>query len=300
MRRKYQRIENLELKKLELMEITEQDFYKYVPAAQNPEGYGIIEMMHSYLWRYTEKIMDDIIRSDIFDGIDKHQDEFPGLVGMIKRYICLAAFFDAIPGLDLVLTPTGFGVVRNNNVAPASRDRVRVYQTIVRLERDKALDDLISELRKVDGWADTDQAKELINSLFWNGSDTCRELGITVKILDMVLPGGREDLERAAPLITDTEIELNRILSPEFYEELVILERARNSMPHARLKHYILNFAKTYFNRDFKAAKRAELKLIGFLDKFAKLFHTYAISSAYVANHHKRYENREDSSCYFF
>lgn len=31
---------------------------------------------------------------------------------------------DIVPSLDLVLTPNGFGIVSNQNVAPASRDRV--------------------------------------------------------------------------------------------------------------------------------------------------------------------------------
>ena len=34
------------------------------------------------------------------------------------------AFMRAVPSLDLVLTPNGFGIVSNQNVAPASRDRI--------------------------------------------------------------------------------------------------------------------------------------------------------------------------------
>lgn len=41
------------------------------------------------------------------------------------RYISLYAFERAVPHLDLVLTPTGFGIVSNNTLSPASRERVQ-------------------------------------------------------------------------------------------------------------------------------------------------------------------------------
>ena len=34
------------------------------------------------------------------------------------------AFLRAIPHLDVILTPSGFGIVSNSNIAPASRERV--------------------------------------------------------------------------------------------------------------------------------------------------------------------------------
>jgi len=46
------------------------------------------------------------------------------LLEMAKRIVCTKAFILAIPKLDLVLTPNGFGIVSNGNVAPASKERV--------------------------------------------------------------------------------------------------------------------------------------------------------------------------------
>ena len=52
---------------------------------------------------------------------------------VIKIYACKVvvceAFKNAVPSLDLVLTPNGFGIVNNSNVVPASKERVnRLYR----------------------------------------------------------------------------------------------------------------------------------------------------------------------------
>lgn len=41
------------------------------------------------------------------------------------RIVVFKAFADAIPSLDLVVTPTGFGVISTDSVAPASKDRIK-------------------------------------------------------------------------------------------------------------------------------------------------------------------------------
>jgi len=47
-----------------------------------------------------------------------------GIMPVVKRYVANESFRRAIPSLDLILTPNGFGVVSNTNVAPASKERV--------------------------------------------------------------------------------------------------------------------------------------------------------------------------------
>ena len=42
----------------------------------------------------------------------------------VIKTVCLDAFLSVVRHLDLVLTPTGFGVVANNEVSPASSSRV--------------------------------------------------------------------------------------------------------------------------------------------------------------------------------
>ena len=43
---------------------------------------------------------------------------------LCRRIVVADALLRAVPSLDLVLTPNGFGIVSNQNIAPASKDRV--------------------------------------------------------------------------------------------------------------------------------------------------------------------------------
>lgn len=77
----------------------------------------------------------------------------------------------AIPSLDLVLTPNGFGVVSTANVAPASKDRVeRLIKSFV-AERNKNIDLLIRDLAEWPGWQETAQFQRLTESLVSVPSD---------------------------------------------------------------------------------------------------------------------------------
>lgn len=77
----------------------------------------------------------------------------------------------AIPSLDLVLTPNGFGVVSTANVAPASKDRVeRLIKSFV-AERNKNIDLLIRDLAMSPDWQDTAQFQRLTETMVSVPSD---------------------------------------------------------------------------------------------------------------------------------
>ncbi len=62
------------------------------------------------------------------------------------------AMLRAVPSLDLVLTPNGFGIVSNQNVAPASRDRVARLIASLETSRDNSIEQLIGYLFREDEW----------------------------------------------------------------------------------------------------------------------------------------------------
>lgn len=76
------------------------------------------------------------------------------------------ALADAIPSLDLVQTVNGFAVVSNQNLAPASRDRVDRLIAAHRSQRDTAISALISLLAAVPHWRDTPQCGYFRSTLF--------------------------------------------------------------------------------------------------------------------------------------
>lgn len=82
------------------------------------------------------------------------------------KIIATDAFIRAIPSLDLVLTANGFGIVSNNTIAPASRDRVDRLLSSLEQNRDFAIDQLLHELLQSAEWRTTPQGKFFTATLF--------------------------------------------------------------------------------------------------------------------------------------
>lgn len=87
------------------------------------------------------------------------------------------AFKNAIPSLDLILTPNGFGIVNNSNIAPASGERVNRLIDSLEAERDNAIRLLLSALAEDTEWKQTTQYGFFAATMFPN-IDICDFLGI--------------------------------------------------------------------------------------------------------------------------
>ena len=90
------------------------------------------------------------------------------------------AMMRAVPSLDLVLTPNGFGIVSNSNVAPASRDRVVRLINSLEASRDIAIEQMIGFLFRDENWTLTTISSGFPATLFpnWDLVSLC---GITEK-----------------------------------------------------------------------------------------------------------------------
>lgn len=111
-----------------------------------------------------------------FDAISGYADG-----SVIKVYtakvVVAHAMMNAVPSLDVVLTPNGFGVVSNSNIAPASKERVERLIASLEAERDRAIRLLLSALPSVSGWSDSAQCVYFSATLFPN-LDICDFFGI--------------------------------------------------------------------------------------------------------------------------
>ena len=88
------------------------------------------------------------------------------------------AMLHAIPQLDLVLTPNGFGIVSNSNVAPASKERVERLLCSLEKMRDDTLQVLLPMLTAEATWADTAPC-QYFQSVLYPWLDLPRKLGST-------------------------------------------------------------------------------------------------------------------------
>lgn len=75
------------------------------------------------------------------------------------RIVVFKAFADAIPSLDLVVTPTGFGVVSTDSVAPASKDRINRLLESIRSQIDGELDLLLEFCHQYPEWRASERGK---------------------------------------------------------------------------------------------------------------------------------------------
>lgn len=117
-------------------------------------------------------------------------DEFAGaLIAMeenepLKMTACSVvaheALMRAVPSLDLVLTPNGFGIVSNSNVAPASRDRVARLVKSLEESRDIAISQMLQYLFQNEQWCATSKRRWFTATLFPN-IDLADLCGITEK-----------------------------------------------------------------------------------------------------------------------
>ncbi len=86
------------------------------------------------------------------------------------------AMRQAIPSLDVVLTPNGFGIVSNQNVAPASKERVERLIESMTAGRDLNIDYLLDSLSEREDWMQTKQRDWFCQTLLQSPRDA--ELGV--------------------------------------------------------------------------------------------------------------------------
>ena len=210
-----------------------------------------------------------------------------------ERFIYMDAFTDAIPMLDLVLTPTGFGVVSNQNVAPASRDRVESLRKLAKECADDAMDNIIVGLLGNNAWDDSGYAKLLVSSLYYTGSQLRDYAGKQ--------SAHRSDLLLLRPLIYEAEELIIRQLSSVMYHYLLSQIRQAVLLDYETLLVYSLNKAIGFYINNKKDSFKRELNnAVNVMEGDLEKFPVYRDSEAYKVKHFEFYKNEKDDSCYFF
>ncbi len=248
---------------------------------------------------------------EVFNAIAQHLDEakaeVTNLIGTLTteeqteellnratHLACLIAAHRAMPHLDLVLTPTGFGVVSNQNVAPASRERVATLAE--RLRRDKSIerDLLIFELLKT-SWTATPQAAALINSLLWCPM-MCRRSGVTLEGKQVY----HEEQEQLWPRIAEAEHIIAESISPELYTALI--KRQYSGGEEDRLYTLLQEKCRRIIATILYGGK-IRLQMTDLLDTVRKnrdLLPEYGSSSTAAAHDFAPYENQKKDGTFFF
>lgn len=145
----------------------------------------LIEKLYPYLEAAEQWAIDNFVPEAIFDEIAEDDGFGPNerLRFPLEKLVACQAYMTAIPSLDLVLTPSGFGVVSNQNIVPASRERVDALMNSLESQRDSAIEALILRLSSRTDWQQSAQGIYFGATMF-PLLNLCRRLAIREHIWD--------------------------------------------------------------------------------------------------------------------
>lgn len=156
----------------------DQDLRKFIPnVLKTVDGESsLFDKLSPYLESSEEWVRQTFISETILNEIFQSATPIPHQL-LLRKIVAHDAFLAAVPSLDLVLTPNGFGIVSNQNIAPASKDRVDRLLASLEAERDRAIELLLPRLPLLQGWQQSEHGQFFAATLFPNLS-LCRRLAI--------------------------------------------------------------------------------------------------------------------------
>lgn len=270
------------------MEITKTEFENIVSVATSAHVEVYEKVEPQFMAAYDDckaSVLGDV-GTDAAEG-----SEHEALTKAVKRWVCLQAFLAVFRQLDLVLTPTGFGVVSTNQMAPASKQRV---DALIGHLRDSALTvhgQLLTELCKVEGWGATDQAKENIDNLFFDFRLLQKMQGPAASHLDW---------QAAQRLIGEADEHLRLKLSNQYMDALIGHVRCGtvsvDDHPVIFQCRHIINL---WICGDQEAVRLKTRRLLNMLDADLEKYAIYG-EFGYPVNHHETFQNTKDAPAYIF
>lgn len=267
-----------------MMTIDKKTFESVVLSATSSTAH-VFDMLQPHL-EVTEKNL----KSELFGSFDYSSVE--GLEAIAVRLVCLRTYYEQIPHLDLVLTPTGFGVVSNENVVPASPDRVKTLRQQVKNAYDDAYDDAIWAMLGTD-WVKTVCGLIHVNSLYIAARDLRSYAG---------MPNAhRSDLLSRLVQIAEAEEYIRRTISAEFFEVLLGMIRS-NAIDDA---HFVLVYELKVAIGAWLSGSRNVFRMkvanvINRMEDNIDDYPEYRSSEAYQVKHFEYYQNAKDDTTYFF
>lgn len=127
----------------------------------------LIEKLTPFLNAAEQWVCDTFLSSAMLADII-NRDVADTLRNTTTQVIVYEAFRCALPHLDVILTPNGFGIVSNTNIAPASKERISRLLDSLLENRDAAIAQLLFILCKLPQWLSTEQAEFFRATMFPN------------------------------------------------------------------------------------------------------------------------------------
>lgn len=218
---------------------------------------------------------------------------------LIARAATLRAAYHLIPQLDLVLTPTGFGIVSNQNTAPASPARVQSLREELRHAATRAEEQVHRYFLTAQAYA----LPELIAvNLLWS-STLATAYGITTTDHQ---PLYREELQALRAPIEAAQAKVAERISPELLHVLITHQYDPDTA-HDRasllkeLTHQARLAMASLINHEPPTVVNLHLRNLQLsAETHLTALPEYANSATYRAHHLQPYENKKDDPAFFF
>lgn len=226
------------------------------------------------------------------------------IIQQVIEYTCKRAMFLAIPSLDLVLTPNGFGVIQSHDLIPAIPERVNRLRLQCRIDCDIAYDALLKGLPgnslTREAVFNSMQWKKATAHLIWSATDFLDLCGKNKE--DYIHTGSREYLTTNWNRILQIENKMKWTIS--FGQFTDFIDAIRNNVKDDTIIQaieYLLQWLSEAFQSTDYSVDRADGILLNFMDDNIESFASYANSSQYHARHHEIcHKKNKESGCFIF
>ena len=283
---------------------SQKEFEKFVPSLRDG-GEEIYKGIEPYLqpayWRLKNELKVELMNNKC--------------APYFRRAVYATAAYNALPTLDLVATPNGFGVVSNQNIAPASKERVAAFRESLRQYKSDCKDQCLEryyqaalegitdqktknedgEIEKIEIPADTILRSGVIYS-----ATVARDNGIT-------MPDGQpvyeEELSRLEYKLAAANLKIRKLISGRQYKYEMGAGRFGE-----KLDLMLRRLAAMYvMQADRRAVKDYENEILDFMEEdpegttAEKRYQYYHASvQRELRKNPVRYENRKEDPTYFF
>jgi len=272
---------------------TIEDFIKSIPTAEGTK----FQSIQPFIISADSEIKTMLVGADLYDYIEALGDTDSIKVNF-QNLIAFTAYQNAIPFVDLVQTDNGFAVVSNNNLAPASKERVERLLQWCKQSIDKTTDLLIMQFvisaTALAEWKKCSQFNNLTNCFFFTGIDFANYAKTD--------NGSRSDFLKAkGKLITDQKNELTERLSVNYITQLLEDNRS-NSLTDKDA--YVVDVCKLalakFYEDNKKEAHELLTNLIVLIENDLDSYPVYKASAEYALKISPKYENKQSDPTFFF
>lgn len=283
---------------------SQKEFEKFVPSLRDggEEIYkGIKPYLQPAYWRLKNELKVELMNNKC--------------APYFRRAVYATAAYNALPTLDLVATPNGFGVVSNQNIAPASKERVAAFRESLRQYKSDCKDQCLERYFQAAQGGKTDQktknadgeiekieipADTILRSGVIYSATVARENGIT-------MPDGQpvyeEELRRLEYKLAAADVKIRKLISGRQYKYEMGAGRFGQ-----KLDLMLRRLAAMYvMQADRRAVKDYENEILDFMEEdegetpAAKRYQYYhASAQRELRKNPVRYENRKEDPTYFF